>query len=299
MQAAWTALDVPQCGYCQSGQIMSAVGLLSEIPKPTDNDIDLAMNGNVCRCCTYHPHPRRHPRCGRRAGGLSMTTSRSTNRRALSQGRRRRGRRPRHRLPLPTRAHRGAAQAVAAEAASCRTPSCASRRTTRSPSSASTSSSARGRTPASPPSSPTNSTPTGRRCGSNPRPPTSSKYANSAFGVQGTGGSTAMANSWDQLRTGRRRGPRAAHRGRGRGHGGSTPGEITIDRRRRQARLAARRATFGELAERAQPSSCRAGQAEGPEPTGANRQDRAEGRHRCRRPTARRSTPSTSSCRTC
>jgi isoquinoline 1-oxidoreductase alpha subunit len=54
VQAAWTALDVPQCGYCQSGQIMSAIALLSEIEKPSDKDIDLAMNGNVCRCCTYH-----------------------------------------------------------------------------------------------------------------------------------------------------------------------------------------------------------------------------------------------------
>jgi isoquinoline 1-oxidoreductase alpha subunit len=54
VQAAWVALDVPQCGYCQSGQIMSAVGLLSQISKPTDEDIDLAMNGNICRCCTYH-----------------------------------------------------------------------------------------------------------------------------------------------------------------------------------------------------------------------------------------------------
>jgi isoquinoline 1-oxidoreductase subunit alpha len=54
VRAAWIALDVPQCGYCQSGQIMSAVGLLSEIPKPSDRDIDLAMTGNICRCCTYH-----------------------------------------------------------------------------------------------------------------------------------------------------------------------------------------------------------------------------------------------------
>jgi isoquinoline 1-oxidoreductase alpha subunit len=54
IRAAWVAYDVPQCGYCQSGQIMSAVGLLSMIPKPSDNDIDLAMTGNVCRCCTYH-----------------------------------------------------------------------------------------------------------------------------------------------------------------------------------------------------------------------------------------------------
>jgi len=50
---AWIALDVPQCGYCQSGQVMSAVALLSEIPKPTDADIDGAMAGNVCRCATY------------------------------------------------------------------------------------------------------------------------------------------------------------------------------------------------------------------------------------------------------
>ena len=53
IQQAWTALDVPQCGYCQSGQIMTAVALLAEIPKPTDADIDAAMAGNVCRCATY------------------------------------------------------------------------------------------------------------------------------------------------------------------------------------------------------------------------------------------------------
>ena len=51
--AAWRKLDVVQCGYCQSGQIMSAVGLLSENRKPTDADIDAAMDGNVCRCATY------------------------------------------------------------------------------------------------------------------------------------------------------------------------------------------------------------------------------------------------------
>jgi isoquinoline 1-oxidoreductase alpha subunit len=50
---AWVALDVPQCGYCQSGQIMAAVALLREIPKPSDADIDGAMAGNVCRCATY------------------------------------------------------------------------------------------------------------------------------------------------------------------------------------------------------------------------------------------------------
>ena len=53
VQAAWEALDVVQCGYCQSGQIMSAVALLAENPKPSDEDIDAAMSGNVCRCATY------------------------------------------------------------------------------------------------------------------------------------------------------------------------------------------------------------------------------------------------------
>lgn len=53
VQAAWTAHDVPQCGYCQSGQVMSAVALLTENRKPTDEDIDTAMNGNLCRCATY------------------------------------------------------------------------------------------------------------------------------------------------------------------------------------------------------------------------------------------------------
>ena len=53
VQTAWVALDVPQCGYCQSGQIMSATALLQANPKPTDRDIDLAMNGNICRCATY------------------------------------------------------------------------------------------------------------------------------------------------------------------------------------------------------------------------------------------------------
>jgi isoquinoline 1-oxidoreductase alpha subunit len=53
VQRAWAARDVPQCGYCQSGQVMSAVALLRKTPKPTDRDIDLAMNGNICRCATY------------------------------------------------------------------------------------------------------------------------------------------------------------------------------------------------------------------------------------------------------
>jgi isoquinoline 1-oxidoreductase subunit alpha len=53
VQAAWAALDVPQCGYCQSGQIMSAAALLAQKPSPTDADIDDAMAGNICRCGTY------------------------------------------------------------------------------------------------------------------------------------------------------------------------------------------------------------------------------------------------------
>lgn len=53
LQKAWVDLDVVQCGYCQSGQIMSAAALLRASPKPTDEDIDAAMSGNVCRCGTY------------------------------------------------------------------------------------------------------------------------------------------------------------------------------------------------------------------------------------------------------
>jgi isoquinoline 1-oxidoreductase alpha subunit len=53
VQEAWRKLDVAQCGYCQSGQIMSAIALLSEIPRPSDADIDTGMSGNVCRCATY------------------------------------------------------------------------------------------------------------------------------------------------------------------------------------------------------------------------------------------------------
>ncbi len=53
VQTAWRNLDVVQCGYCQSGQIMSAIGLLTQTPKPADSDIESAMDGNVCRCATY------------------------------------------------------------------------------------------------------------------------------------------------------------------------------------------------------------------------------------------------------
>lgn len=53
VQQAWEEVDVPQCGYCQAGQIMSAVALLERTPNPTDTQIDEAMNGNLCRCATY------------------------------------------------------------------------------------------------------------------------------------------------------------------------------------------------------------------------------------------------------
>ena len=54
VQKAWVELDVVQCGYCQSGQIMSAAALLEKKPRPSDSDIDHAMAGNICRCATYH-----------------------------------------------------------------------------------------------------------------------------------------------------------------------------------------------------------------------------------------------------
>ena len=53
LQLAWQEIDVPQCGYCQAGQIMSAAALLAQTPNPTDGDIDAAMSGNICRCGTY------------------------------------------------------------------------------------------------------------------------------------------------------------------------------------------------------------------------------------------------------
>jgi len=53
VQNAWVAIDTPQCGYCQSGQVMSAIALLSQNPRPSDEDIDEGMNGNLCRCATY------------------------------------------------------------------------------------------------------------------------------------------------------------------------------------------------------------------------------------------------------
>ena len=60
VQAAWNKLQVPQCGYCQSGVIMSATALLERIPAPNDHDINLAMQGNICRCATYSVTGTRH-----------------------------------------------------------------------------------------------------------------------------------------------------------------------------------------------------------------------------------------------
>ena len=70
LQKAWVAEQVPQCGYCQSGQIMSAAALLSAKPKPSDADIDAAMSGNICRCGTYQRIRRAiHRAAGNRAQG--------------------------------------------------------------------------------------------------------------------------------------------------------------------------------------------------------------------------------------
>jgi len=72
VQQAWMEVDVPQCGYCQSGQIMSAAGLLAKNPNPTDDDIDDAMLGNICRCGTYqYIRKAIHRAAEIRAGGKS------------------------------------------------------------------------------------------------------------------------------------------------------------------------------------------------------------------------------------
>ena len=68
VQAAWVAENVPQCGYCQSGQVMAAAALLAAKPKPSDADIDAAMSGNICRCATY---PRIRAAIKRAAGSLA------------------------------------------------------------------------------------------------------------------------------------------------------------------------------------------------------------------------------------
>jgi isoquinoline 1-oxidoreductase alpha subunit len=73
VQAAWVELDVPQCGYCQAGQIMAATALLRHTPKPTDADIDAAMSGNLCRCATY----TRIRAAIKQAAGLPTTDTRA------------------------------------------------------------------------------------------------------------------------------------------------------------------------------------------------------------------------------
>ena len=69
MQEAWVALNVPQCGYCQAGQIMSAVALIATKPDPDDSDIDAAMSGNICRCGTYPRIRAAIKRAARQSGG--------------------------------------------------------------------------------------------------------------------------------------------------------------------------------------------------------------------------------------
>jgi isoquinoline 1-oxidoreductase alpha subunit len=71
VQRAWVEVDVPQCGYCQSGQIMSAAALIAQKPNPTDSDIDQAMRGNLCRCGTYSAIREAIHRASRYAGNAS------------------------------------------------------------------------------------------------------------------------------------------------------------------------------------------------------------------------------------
>jgi isoquinoline 1-oxidoreductase subunit alpha len=82
VQRAWMEMDVPQCGYCQAGQIMSAAALLSSKPKPTDADIDGAMSGNICRCATY----TRIRAAVHRAAALGTTRRTTTTPPAARQG---------------------------------------------------------------------------------------------------------------------------------------------------------------------------------------------------------------------
>lgn len=76
LQVAWQEIDVPQCGYCQAGQIMSAAALLATIAKPSDADIDSAMNGNLCRCATY----LRIRQAIHRASAITVTPTRQSAR---------------------------------------------------------------------------------------------------------------------------------------------------------------------------------------------------------------------------
>src|SRR5215813_10114090 len=79
VQRAWAELDVVQCGYCQSGQILSAASLLAQKPKPTDADIDTAMNGNLCRCGTYLRIRQAVHRAAALAGGQKQPVSAANN----------------------------------------------------------------------------------------------------------------------------------------------------------------------------------------------------------------------------
>jgi isoquinoline 1-oxidoreductase alpha subunit len=78
VQIAWQEVDVPQCGYCQAGQMMSAAALLAKTPKPSDRDIHDAMNGNICRCGTYLRVRQAIRRAAAIAGGAPVQTA-STN----------------------------------------------------------------------------------------------------------------------------------------------------------------------------------------------------------------------------
>jgi len=69
VQASWEALQVPQCGYCQSGQIMTTIALLGAVPRPSDDDVDAALAGNVCRCATYQRIRRAVHDAAARIGG--------------------------------------------------------------------------------------------------------------------------------------------------------------------------------------------------------------------------------------
>jgi isoquinoline 1-oxidoreductase alpha subunit len=81
LQIAWQEIDVPQCGYCQAGQLMSAAALLQATPRPTDADIDRAMNGNLCRCGTY----LRIRQAIHRAAGMPTRTTETARARAQQQ----------------------------------------------------------------------------------------------------------------------------------------------------------------------------------------------------------------------
>ena len=87
VQIAWQELDVPQCGYCQAGQIMAAAALLAKTPKPTNKDIDLAMDGNYCRCGTYIRIRQAVHKAAALAASLSAKAPQSAAPRAGDSGR--------------------------------------------------------------------------------------------------------------------------------------------------------------------------------------------------------------------